>query len=308
MQDRPTVSAHRARSELAGMLPLGGVSELVGVPAATIRSWEQRDGLAVGRLNTHSERRYSDVDLAALRRMRDEIAAGRTSAEAAALVNAALSASVTELCSALLLAVHRYDPASVVEVLDRGLGLHGLGSTVDDVLFPALREVGNRWAQRTSDVAQEHLASTTIQGWLRAQHQRQTRMLPPGSVVVLGCGPEEHHTLGLDALAALLAQEGLTSLNLGADTPAASLKLAVELVKPSAVVVACHTVSGRASTNNALRALSETAPHLYYAGAAFRTQASRQTVPGTYLGSNLTRAASLLATQVEKVAQPDGPT
>jgi DNA-binding transcriptional regulator YiaG len=45
MQDRPTVSAHRARSELAGMLPLGGVSELVGVPAATIRSWEQRDGL-----------------------------------------------------------------------------------------------------------------------------------------------------------------------------------------------------------------------------------------------------------------------
>lgn len=287
------------------MLPIGGASELVGVPAATIQAWVERDGLAVGRLNPHSERRYSDVDLAALRRMRDEIAAGRPSAEAAALVNATLTATVTELCLALLHAVHRYDPAGVVEVLDRSLALQGLGCTVDDVLFPALREIGNRWAQRKSDVAQEHLASTTIQGWLRAQHQRQTRMLPPGWVVVLGCGPEEQHTLGLDALAALLAQEGLTSLNLGANTPALSLKLTVEVVKPSAVVVACHTVSGRASTNNALHALHGTSSHLYYAGAAFRTQASRQTVPGTYLGSSLARAASLLATQVEAVGPPN---
>lgn len=279
------------------MLPIGGASEVVGVPASTIRGWEQRDGLVVGRLSERGERRYSEVDLAALGRMRDELAAGRTAAEAAALVNATLSATPTELSAALLAAAHRFDSAGVLEVLDRSSWLHGLGATVDDVLFPALREIGSRWAQREWDVAQEHLASTTVQGWLRAQHQRRARMLPPGWVVVLGCGPEEQHTLGLDALAALLAEEGLTSLNLGANTPASSLRATVRQVAPCAVVVSCHVVSGRPASVSALQALVDTSPRLYYAGAAFGSEATRQAVPGTYLGSNLARAASLLAAQ-----------
>ena len=295
MEGRPTVSAHRVRSELAGLLPLAAVGELVGVPTAVIRDWEDRHGLRVGRPGAHGERRYSEVDVAALVRMRDEVCAGRSPADVAALVNAALSATPAELCTALMAAAHRFDPAGVVEVLDRSLGVHGLGSTVDDVLFPALREIGDRWARREWDVAQEHLTSTTIQGWLRAQHQRQTRMLPPGYVVLLGCGPEEQHTLGLDAFAALLAQEGLTSLNLGANTPAASFRTTIQEVGPSAVVVACHAVSGRPGTNATLRALGDTAAHLYYAGAAFRTQATRQSVPGTYLGGTLSRAATLVA-------------
>jgi DNA-binding transcriptional MerR regulator len=279
------------------LLPIGGASELVGVPVATIRAWEQRHGLAVGRLRTRGERRYSEVDIAALEQMRDEILAGRSCAEAADLVNAALTATPEELCTALLVAAHRFDPAGVVEVLNRASWLHGLGATVDEVLFPTLREIGSGWAQRQWDVAQEHLASTTIQGWLRAQHQRQTRMLPPGVGVMLACGPEEQHTLGLDAFAALLADEGVTSLNLGANTPAPSLKAAIRHIRPSAVVISCHMVSGRAATVAALQALTGATPHLYYAGAAFRTQATRQAVPGTYLGSNLARAAALLATQ-----------
>ena len=280
------------------MLPLGGASEYVGVPAAVILAWEERHGLAVGRGGTGGERRYCDADLAALERMRDEIAAGRSPAEAAALVNDALAATPVELCTELLGATHRFDPGSVIEVLDRSLAVHGLGRTVDEVLFPALRQVGERWAQREWDVAQEHLASTTIQGWLRAQHQRQARMLPPGWVVVLGCGPEERHTLGLDAFAALLAQEGLTSLNLGADTPVASFTATVRQVHPAAVVMSCHALSGRATTNSVLQALKDTGPRLYYAGAAFRTEATRQAVAGTYLGGSLAGAAALVAEQV----------
>ncbi len=280
------------------MLPLAGASELVGVPAAVIRGWEERHGLAVGRWVTGDERRYSEVDLAALRRMREEVAAGRSCAGAAALVNGALTATPLQLGTELLEAVYRFDTVGVVEVLDRSLGVHGLASTVDEVLFPALRQIGERWARREWDVAQEHLASTTIQGWLRAQHQRQVRMLPPGWVVVLGCGPEERHTLGLDAFAALLAQEGLTSLNLGPDTPSASFEATVRQVGPAAVVMSCHALSGRATTNSALRALTGSTPRLYYAGAAFGTPADRRAVPGTYLGSNLARAAALVADQV----------
>lgn len=229
--------------------------------------------------------------------MRDAIAEGRTGAEAAALINAALDASPDELAAALLRAADHLDAAGVVEVLDRGFWLHGLAATVDDILLPALREIGSRWVKREWDVAQEHLASTTIQGWLRAHQQRETRLLSTGPVVVLACGPEEQHTLALDAFAALLAHEGLTSLDLGAQTPAASLEATVTRVDPAAVVVSCQMIGGRAATVAALQALTDTVSRLYYAGAAFSTQATRQAVPGTYLGTSLGAAAALLAAQ-----------
>jgi methanogenic corrinoid protein MtbC1 len=253
--------------------------------------------LVVGRRGARGERRYSEVDLAALRRMRDAITAGLTCAEAAALVNADLDATPDELATAFLRAADALDSAGVVEVLDRGFWLHGLATTVDDVLLPALREIGSRWVKREWDVAQEHLASTTVQGWLRAHQQRETRLLSAGPVVVLACGPEEQHTLALDAFAALLAQEGLTSLDLGAQTPAASLEATVTRLDPAAVVVSCQMIGGRAATVAALQALTGTVSRLYYAGAAFSTQATRQAVPGTYLGSSLGAAATLLAAQ-----------
>ena len=294
----PELLADRPVKELTGLLPIGRVSTLVGVPSPTIRSWERRYGLAVGTRSTLGHRRYSVLDVASLSRMRDEVATGRPAAEAAALVNATLAATPTDLCTTLLEASHAYDPGTVLETLDRSVWLYGLGRTVDEVVFPALRETGNQWVQRNWDIAQEHLASTTIQGWLRG-HQRRTRSTTGGGVVLLCCGPEEEHTLGLDALAALLAQHGVTTLNLGARTPAASVRTTVARVPLAAVVVSCHLSSGRPAALGALRAAArDGGPPVFYAGGAFRTASTRAGVPGTYLGSNLERAAALLAERV----------
>jgi methanogenic corrinoid protein MtbC1 len=292
--DRSTSPERPALGALTDQLPIGRVSEIVGVPAATIRSWERRYGLAVGTRSPHGHRRYSVLDVAALERVRDEVAGGRGTAEAAALVNAASTATPTELCTALLAATSRFDPDALVEVLDRATWLHGLPRTVDEVLFPALREIGSRWVQRAWDVAHEHLTTTTVQGWLRAREQEHRRSNGHGAVV-LCCGPDEQHTLGLDALAALLAQDGVPTLNLGARTPVASVRATLKRVDAAAVVVSCHMSSGRAATLASLQAAQETVPRTYYAGAAFRTSSTRQGVPGHYLGSNLGRAAGQVA-------------
>ena len=265
----------------------------LGVPTTTVLSWERHHGLDLDHSIDGSQRRQS---LADLEPMRDQVVAARTTVTAAAMVNARLTATPTQLCGALLAATHHLDAIKIIEVLSRSKWLHGVPATIDDVVLPALREIGNRWSRGGCDVAQEHLATTTIENWLHSQSQA-ARPLSPAAVVVLSCGPTEQHTLGLAALAVLLAHHGLASINLGARTPATTLRTAIHDAQASAMVLTSHMNANRRATVAALRTAKDTSAVLYYAGAAFRTSASRRGVPGTYLGGSLTNAATQLATQ-----------
>jgi len=79
------------------------------------------------------------------------------------------------------------------------------------------------------------------------------------------------------------------------------LLTAVRQIKPAAVVLVSQLPSGRRSAVDALRgvapALQGTSPdehHLFYAGGAFQSSGSRESVPGTYLGDDLSYAADLI--------------
>jgi MerR family transcriptional regulator, light-induced transcriptional regulator len=272
------------------------VSERLGVPTATILSWGRRHGLVLGHPISVS-RRYSPHDLVALEQLRDRVATARTATAAAALVDARLSAVPTELCGALLGAAHQLDATTVVEVLDRSARLIGVPATIDDVVLPAFREIGNLWSRGACNIPQEQLATATIQGWLQTQSQR-ARPPAPTPVVVLSGGPSEQHTLGLAAFGVLLAHHGLACLDLGARTPATTLQAAVRNAEASAVVLTAQLTANRPATVAALRKLRDTSAALYYAGAGFRALSSRRGVPGTYLGGSLTNAAAHLATQL----------
>lgn len=210
------------------------------------------------------------------------------------MVGAGLTATPTQLCMDFLAATHHLDATRMIDVLGRCVWLHGTPTTIDDVVMPALREIGNRWSRGECDVAQERLATTTIQNWLHTQSQTAR---PPAhaAVVVLSCGPSEQHSLGLSALAVLLVHHGLAYINLGVHTPAIALPTAIHNAQASAVVLTAQLQVNRPATIAALRTVEETSAVLYYAGAAFRTLASRRGVPGTYLGSSLTNAAAQLA-------------
>ena len=278
------------------LMSVDEVSERLGVPTATLLSWGRRHGLALGHPIGGSQR-YSPQDLVALEHIRDQDATARPIAAAAALVNARLSAIPTELCAALLGATNQLDATTVVEVLDRSAWLIGIPATIDDVVLPAFREIGNLWSRGACNIAQEQLATATIQGWLHTQSQT-ARPPAPTPVVVLSAGPSEQHTLGLTAFGVLLAHHGLACLDLGARTPATTLQATVRDAEASAVVLTAQLNANRPATVAALRKLRDTSAVLYYAGAAFRTLSSRRGVPGTYLGGNLTNAAAHLATQL----------
>jgi methanogenic corrinoid protein MtbC1 len=105
------------------------------------------------------------------------------------------------------------------------------------VLAPSLHAVGASWRDGAVSVDQEHLASSvaaTLVGRLGP------RFVHPGrkkGVVIVAMPPGERHGLGVAMLADILTEAGYGVLNLGPDTPTASLAAAIRDAGPLAAVI-----------------------------------------------------------------------
>jgi methanogenic corrinoid protein MtbC1 len=270
---------------------IGEVSALLAVPAPTIRSWERRHTLFPSVRDEHGHRRYTEADVAVLRRMRDQRAGGVRVSEAVAT---ATTAPPSVLCQQVLAAIHRLDDHGIRAALDSSLAAHGLPVTLEEVLLPAMREVGAQWTRGESDIAHEHLATAAVLAWLA----RRAGEAPPPlreRPIVLSCGPLDQHTIALEAFVVLLRHHRFDCLNLGAQTPADALRVAVQQSGAAAVVLVSQLASNRAAAVAALRAVGDTQAALFYAGGAFRSSRSRQAVPGSYLGGSLFQAVQHIA-------------
>jgi methanogenic corrinoid protein MtbC1 len=180
-------------------------------------------------------------------------------------------------------------------VLERAHVELGLAAALDEVVMPAMRQIGAWWETGDCDVGQEHLTTEVVRGWLA----KLTTLAPVPEAgtktILLATGPGDFHTLGLEALAALLAQQGLASRLLGARTSQRVL-LAATVATPDAVaVVVSHLRTQRRSAITSLEAVAKTSVPTFFAGNAFMFPASRKRVPGTYLGETIGGAALLLA-------------
>lgn len=295
----------RGRAQRDG-LPIQQVSTLLGVPAPTLRSWELRYGVPVTVRSAGGHRRYSAEDVRQLRLMRDEVALGRRAADAAAAVRALLVPSTHQgRIAELLSGSDAMRPEVVRGVLDGAREDLGLGTTLDEVLLPAMRQVGSWWASGRCDEAQEHLTTETVRGWISGI----TAFAPaPRSTapVLLACGPRDLHSLGLEALGALLAEQQVGYRLLGARTPARTLAAAVPATGASAVVLVSHLPTQRRPAVDSLRAVEPSGVPLYYAGNAFLFPAARRDVPGSYLGERLTVAAGTIRDAVLGATEPSG--
>ena len=93
----------------------------------------------------------------------------------------------------------------------------------DGLLKDAMTLVGERWESGRWSVAEEHLASRTL---MRALERIRPQLGPEqrvGPLAVLAGVAGEHHMLGLICLEQVLAEDGWTVVNMGADLPASDL-------------------------------------------------------------------------------------
>ncbi|MGW3245458.1 MerR family transcriptional regulator [Streptomyces sp. NPDC001070] len=292
-----------------GGLSTGAVARQLGVAPTTIRSWDRRYGLGPASREGGRHRRWSAGDIAVLERMCSLTATGVPPGEAARQALAedrhrrpheaapAESSSpvirrgapgghslplgtVRAECRGLARAAVRLDSPEVERLLTAALTDLDLVEAWDEIIIPALRAVGRKWASSGERYVEvEHLLSWHVSSALR-RVTAQDRPKPGGRPVLLACAPGEQHTLPLEAVAAGLSQRGIPVRMFGAAVPAGALFEAVRRLGPVAVVVWSQ---GRSTAQRELAAVlcasewgvsgARTAPAVVLAGPGWATHA-----------------------------------
>lgn len=286
-------------------LSIQAVSELLGIPAPTIRSWERRYGVARTERTGGGHRRYTAAEIADLRHMRDEISRGRRTSEAAALVRDTAEADepYRSFIDAFVDVADSMNPRQLDYLLDHCRDRFGVEEAICKIVLPGLRKVGVAWQTGRCDITQEQLVTRTARGWLK-----KVLSAEPGprhrERIVLSCGPGDLHTVGLEAMEVLLSRRGWECHLLGERIPPTHLTAAIERTQAAATIVVSHIASSRRATVTALQAADRTSTRLFYAGNAFLAPTTRKGVPGCYLGEDLIEAVDIVTRSLQPTGSP----
>ena len=184
-----------------------------------------------------------------------------------------------DLIHQILGAAERLDAASIRARLDEAAATLGLAACIDDVLLPAMRQIGVWWAVGHCDVVQERMATEAVRAWL----DRRSAFAPPPTrprPILLACGPSDLHTIGLESTAVLLRYQGWPCRVLGARTPTTTIATAARATAVAGVVVVSHLATGRLRAVESIRAINDLEIEVFYAGNAFATSAQPAGGPG----------------------------
>jgi len=262
-----------ARLDPDPVLSTTEVGELFGVHPSTVKRWCDRGRLRFSRTDGgHRRIRLSE----ALQRARDEEIplplrafggeagsvweASRAAVEdgdyrrARALARAWLDAWRVEAIGELFVHLGRHTEANLSRLFDDGIRL-------------VLRDVGERWAEGTLGVGQEHLLSETVTNALHRLRRVRVRWrhLDEGHlenqesrpVALVGCAQGERHALGARCVQVALEREGWFVHFLGSDLPLDEWPVLQARTGASLLCVSFSSLRSRAEVLRCIRSLSE---------------------------------------------------
>jgi DNA-binding transcriptional MerR regulator len=181
------------------------VARRLGLPTATLRSWNQRYGIGPSGHSPGQHRLYTSADIAIVELMNDLVSKGVNPGSAA---RTALDSATPRRADAasLLAAAFDLDTAVGGRLLDQHIRHFGVLETWEGLVRPAFAAIGAR--QNDGD--------------------RSNAPSDGSPALMLACTAGESHTLALEALRAALDERGHASLMLGADVPESALIDAIE--------------------------------------------------------------------------------
>jgi MerR family transcriptional regulator, light-induced transcriptional regulator len=200
------------------------VAERLGVPTATLRSWNQRYGVGPPEHSPGRHRLYSETDIAVARRMYELIVDGTSPRSAARTAIDSVRPAHGD-SAALLVAAFDFDVFTAGLVLDRHLRHFGVLDTWDQLVRPAFDAIALRQSQGEGCIDVEHALSWTVSRSLQRFPIAAPEETPS---IILACTTRETHALALEALRAALVEHGRGAVMLGADVPRTALMDAVQ--------------------------------------------------------------------------------
>jgi DNA-binding transcriptional MerR regulator len=246
------------------VLRIGELSKRSGVSPELLRAWERRYSLLRPTRSSGGLRLYSLDDLERVRSMRRHIDGGLAAAEAAALVSRSpvgeatgktAIASAADAQSELAAALDAFDEPAAQAVIDRLLATTTLDVFLGEIVLPYLYELGERWERGDASVAQEHFASSVLQG--RLLGLARSWGLGLGPVAVLACLPGEQHELGLAAFGLALRARGWRIGYFGGNTPLDTVAKAADSLQAQLVVLSAVSDDRVRAAGPELRPLAE---------------------------------------------------
>jgi DNA-binding transcriptional MerR regulator/methylmalonyl-CoA mutase cobalamin-binding subunit len=224
------------------------------VTPEVLRAWERRYGVVVPERTASGYRLYDDGAIALLRTMRRLIDQGWTASSAAQHLlavpdagestdpaGAQADAMATEMTRQFVDAASRMNAAAVEAALDEMLSRASFEVAVDRYLFPALRALGDAWAEGNLSVAAEHAASAAVQRRLGAAFDAAGSGMHDEAPVLVGLAPGARHEFGALAFAVAARRAGLPVEYLGPDLPVEDWERAGRETGAQAVVIGVPT-------------------------------------------------------------------
>src|SRR6185312_6673363 len=248
---------------------IGELSDRVGESPTLLRAWERRYGLLSPVRSAGGFRLYGAEDERRVRAMQALLAGGvsarqaaeavlSTSVEGAPPSPVAVGGAIEETRSRLTQTLGQFDDVGANAVLDRLLANMGATTVISEVIVPYLVDLGERWADGTATIAEEHFATSLIRGRLLGLARGWDG--GGGPRALLACPSGELHDLGLIAFGLALRERGWRITYLGPNTPTATLADMARELLPAAVVLAATTEAGFDADRAALRDLAASAP------------------------------------------------
>lgn len=234
-------------------MAIGSLALRTGVPVDTLRAWERRYGVLRPTRTPGGQRRYGVEDVERVLWLAARVSEGQRISDAVTALGALehqhdprLPAhGLTDALALRLAAAARQGDGPRVEMeLDRAFAALPLVPAMEVVVFPALADLGRRWADGEPMVAAEHLLSAAAERRLAGRLSAARR--PRGPIAIVACPSGERHAVGALCLAVLMAQDGWRISYLGADTPLGEADCIAQARRARAAIAVC-TYPGSAS-------------------------------------------------------------
>ena len=293
------------------------VSAMTGIQPVTLRAWERRyEALSPSR-SGNRYRLYSDRDVAVLRWLNSRLLSGISISaavkelremtgqgrwpEAVAggpqLSGGRAAASPAQITRQLYQALLRYDEVEAANLVRQSLASFELIAFMQDVLTPALVQIGEAWYRGEIGITAEHYASAFVRGKLLALLQAYP-LRKGAPYIMLGGAPNEAHEIGALMMSVLLRSRGYQAEFLGPDLPLDDLADHARYEKPHMIILTATTRESAINLERMQDKLSRLrpAPLFGYGGFAFvYDPALRTRVPGIFLGETLAAAVEKIA-------------
>lgn len=298
------------------------VVQATDISPSTLRAWERRYSICDPQRSESGYRLYSDQDVAVIRWLKIQVAAGISISQAVARLNsmvaeaggrnetvlplnAAASAQPSNGFSAtsayrspvrntdileaeLLDALTGYREQAAEEILADAFSLYPMEQVIEEIIVPVLARIGQRWQDGEVGITTEHFASNYLIQRLSVL-LRAGAPATSGPAIWIGCAPDERHEIGPLILALFLRRAGHNVRYLGSNLPMADLVNEVATERPACLIFSANseaTALKLGELSREIDRLSAPCPVIGYGGRIFNEKPRlRDIVYGTFLGT-----------------------